>query len=702
MESRLATSIRVILALVMVAPLIVMADPLPSTFFPFIVGKALWARTLTEIAFGLWIILILRDSYYRIPKSWLLPVFGVYVLIALMATAFGVSPTRSMWSTFERMQGWVDLVHWFTFILILVSTHKTWSHWRGLLNFNIGVSVVMGLLGLSQFYDAGVFRYLQSTTRLDITLGNPTYVGGYMMVNVFIAAAFLARSFMGRPEVEAGTRSTERRKRRRARRQDADSETISSVYFWRAFWIGAILLDFVIFYLTGTRGAMFGLAVGLTAFGVGYSLWGSSRKVRLATMGTTAFVAVLIVLVGVILVARAGGDGGGVNDSKGMFERVLNTGLRDNSLEGRIDSAQIGIDGFLARPILGWGPENFTIAYDRHVPPKVVAVAVTSFDQAHNKLIEELTTKGILGFLGYMALWVYMAVIFVRKVRFLERDEKVFTLLIGAALIGYFAQNLFLFDTPGTVPQFYILLGFTVFVDSLVLREGEPESDRVMAEVDTSGPRGPLVPSLTGEMAVGSAIVTVAVMTFATIYLLNILPYAASSEVLPVLNTNLTWEQRFEAFDNSVNAFPPLGNYPRIVLFNEINRHWDTLTDDQVVAALQTAETQGTKGTIAEPEEWRIYNAMAGVFQRVANSDPIFMTKARQLVDRSVELAPSRIEVQRLLIRQHIIEDDYQGSLRVIDEYLKETPEAVPHFEGIRADVQQVIEQRASEGQDAS
>lgn len=700
MESRLAISIRVVLALVMVAPLIVMADPLPSTFFPFIVGKALWARTLTEIAFGLWMILILRDSYYRIPKSWLLPIFGVYVLIALLATAFGVSPNRSMWSTFERMQGWVDLVHWFTFVLILVSTHRTWAHWRWLLNFNISVSVVMGLLGLSQFYDVGVFRYLQSTTRLDITLGNPTYVGGYMMVNVFIAAAFLARSLMGRPEIETGTRSTERRKRRRARQQDAASQTISPVYFWRAFWIGAILLDFVIFFLTGTRGAMFGLAVGLIAFGIGYSLWGSSRKLRLATMGATALIVVLIALVGMIVVVRAGGDGGGVNDSKGMFERVLNTGLRDNSLEGRIDSAQVGIDGFLARPILGWGPENFTIAYDRHVPAKVVAVAVTSFDQAHNKLIEELTTKGILGFLGYLTLWAYIVIVFVRKVRFLDPDEQVFSLLVGAALVAYFSQNLFLFDTPGTVPQFYMLLGFTVFVDSLVLREVEPESDRIAAQVDTSGPRGPLIPSLTGEMAVGSAIFLVAVMTFAAVYLLNIRPYAASSEVLPVLNTNLTWEQRFEAFANSVDAFPPLGNYPRIVMFNEINRRWNTLEGDQVVTALRAAEIEGTKGTIAEPEEWRIYNAMAGVFQRVATNDPVFMAKARELVDKSVELAPSRIEIQRLLIRQHIIEDDYEGALRVIDDYVTKTPEAIPHFEGLRADVEQAIEERASVEQD--
>ena len=123
----------------MVTPLIVMTDPLPSTLFPYVVGKALWTRTLIEIAFGLWVMLLLRDSSYRLPKSWTLAVLGVYVLIALLATVFSVSITRSLWSTYERMQGWVDLAHWATFVVILVSTHRTWAHWRALLNFNLGV-----------------------------------------------------------------------------------------------------------------------------------------------------------------------------------------------------------------------------------------------------------------------------------------------------------------------------------------------------------------------------------------------------------------------------------------------------------------------------------------------------------------------------------------------------------------------------------
>ena len=53
---------------------------------------------------------------------------------------------------------------------------------------------------------------------------------------------------------------------------------------------------------------------------------------------------------------------------------------------------------------MGWGPENFTIAYDRHLTPEIAAQSTSSFDQAHNKIVEELTTKGIVGLVFYLSI----------------------------------------------------------------------------------------------------------------------------------------------------------------------------------------------------------------------------------------------------------------------------------------------------------
>ena len=695
MEARLITAIRIVLALVMVAPLIVMTDPLPHALFPYVVGKALWSRTLIEIAFGLWIILVLRDSSYRFPKSWTLAVLGIYVAIALLATIFSLSPTRSMWSTFERMQGWVDLAHWFTFVVVLVSTHRSWAHWRTLLNFNLGVSIVIGLLGLTQFFDIRVFDYLQYKDRLDITLGNPTYVGGYMLVSFFIAAAFLAESYLDRSAAETKGRAVDRRRRRRTQ-QSGGLSAIPEEQLWRAFWIAAFALSLVMVFLSGTRSAAAALAAGVLAFGIGYAVWGGSRPLRKVAIGVTIAMAALASMVVLIVLVRAGSDTERINAPGAMVERLLNTGVRDRSVEGRIAAAQVGVDAFLDRPVLGWGPENYTVGYDRNVGPDVFAKGTISFDQAHNKLIEELTTKGILGLLGYLAVWVSMAVVFLRRGRHLSEGKQAFAFLLGAGLIVYFTQNLFLFDTPSTVLHLYVLLGFVIFLEGMVLTRSEAGAVEVSIAAESTADRRPLHPSLTTDTVLGAVALVVAIGVVAAIFLLNVRPLTAASQGVDALSDGLPWEQRFEAFEDSVGAFPSQSNYLRTAMFTAFATQWITLSDNQMDTAVQLVSKHGPAGHDMEPDAWRLLSAMAAVYQRAGGVDDQYIVQARELVESAVELAPARVEVRLLLVVQSLAEDDNQEALRLMDSYMAEAPETSHHYEDLREEVAKEIERRES------
>lgn len=692
MESRLATTIRIILALVMVAPLIVMADPLPNTLFPFVVGKALWTRSLIEVALGLWIILLLRDPSRRLPRSWTVSVLGIYVSIALLSTLFSVSPTRSLWSTYERMQGWVDLVHWFVFVVVLVSTYTTWAHWRALLNFNIGVGIVIGLLGIVQFLDIYALPYLEYRGRLDVTLGNPTYLGGYALVGFFIAGGFLIESLLDRSASQATGHVTDRRRRRRSQRSGSAMPAVPPVYLWRTYWIAAIILNFAMVYLSATRGAAVALVVGILVLGLAYSLRGNSRRLRVAAIGTSAAVVALSSMLLVFAVTRAGTDDAMNKVPEGMVERMLKVGLSNKSTERRITSAQIGVRAFLERPLLGWGPENYTIGYDRHAPSETFAQGSVTFDQAHNKVIEELTTKGLLGLIGYLALWVSMLVVFLRRAWPLPPGRQAFALLIGAALVGYFTQNLFLFDTPGTLPQFYLLVGFVIFLDAPIPRRAGSRSDRTGAHAATSSPRFPRPRLTTGEMATGSMVLVVVLGIVAAISLLNVRPLVASSQAIYAVDGRVPWERRFEALEDSVSTFAPLSNFVRIAVFDALGSNWGTLEGDQVSAALEVVELQGPPGMRTEPEEWRLFYTMARVYQQAGEVNEEFVAEARGLVDRAVELAPSRVEVRRQLVAQHIVEDDPLGALRLIESYVEDVPETAHRFEALRDRAERALE----------
>ena len=56
------------IVLLLLTPLVVT----PGTIFPFVVGKAIWSRSVIEVVFALWVLLAVTTPSYRPPRSWLL------------------------------------------------------------------------------------------------------------------------------------------------------------------------------------------------------------------------------------------------------------------------------------------------------------------------------------------------------------------------------------------------------------------------------------------------------------------------------------------------------------------------------------------------------------------------------------------------------------------------------------------------------
>src|SRR3990167_9163107 len=80
-------------------------------FFPFITTKAFVWRSIVEIIFAAWVLLVLSDASYRPRRSIIFySVFGFIAVIGL-ADIFSVAPIKSFWSNFERMEGYITLLH---------------------------------------------------------------------------------------------------------------------------------------------------------------------------------------------------------------------------------------------------------------------------------------------------------------------------------------------------------------------------------------------------------------------------------------------------------------------------------------------------------------------------------------------------------------------------------------------------------------
>ena len=149
---------RLLLLGVLFMPLIVST----STFFPFVVGKAVYSRIMIELAFILWLPIIVTSREFRLPKNLILIAMAIYILVSIVSAIFGVSFNASFWSTYERMQGLLDLIHWFAYSLMLISLFRTFGHWKLLLSINLFVSILVCLLGIAQYAGLDSFVFLKT------------------------------------------------------------------------------------------------------------------------------------------------------------------------------------------------------------------------------------------------------------------------------------------------------------------------------------------------------------------------------------------------------------------------------------------------------------------------------------------------------------------------------------------------------------
>ena len=655
-------AVRAGVLLVLLTPLIVSVD----TLFPFVVGRALFARSVIEVTFALWLILVIYYPQRRPPRSWVLAALVVWLLVSLIASFAGVSLVRSLWSTYERMQGVIDLAHWVGFALVAGSVFRTFSDWRTLFTINLGLCGLVSALGLAQHYGLlqEVWLGTRSPDRIESTLGNATYLGAYTLVSAIIGVGMLVHSFQtmasrdraSQPAGRRGPGPTQQRSRSRSgRRRMARREGLRFDYtMWlmglRAFWALAVVLSLWALWLTGTRGAIIGLGAGAVAFAIGYIIWGTLGAGRWASYGILAVAIVILLLV---VVARTTPVLDPVINSNTMLERLNSIGTDDGSISGRIESVRVGLRAYLDKPLLGWGPQNYLIAWGRHFDAE--SGVRKQFDQAHSKPVEELTTTGAIGLLSYMLVWLAMAWAIIRSVRRRQGYDQLFVLALGATLTAYFVQNLFLFDTPATMMQFAFLVAFAVSEEGWARshdRQAGQDGGRRWPGIGIPGiPKMPegwrprlglgRVSSYLRTPLGGTLMVAVlAALAIGSLVLFNFRAYSGAETVATAMDSSIAWAERADYFDRSVDSFPPLANYPRIYLIIESRKAMNDLTDEEFRQAVDLVTREGQRGLEAEPENWRLHIFLARFYQVASGRDPGYLEVARVHVDELSRLAP--------------------------------------------------------------
>ena len=670
----------------------------PSTIFPFIVGKAIYSRVLIEIVFALWLVLILRYPQYRPNRSLVLSAFALYLAITLIAGLVGVSFQRSLWSNYERMQGIWDLAHWFALAAVLGSVFRGQVQWRLLFTAALVAGFLVGLLGLAERFgfDVRGFSYIQPKGRLEITVGNAGYVGIYMLANFMLALGLFIHSFRSQPVLGG--------RRYRDLRQELRNEQ-RWLWLWRAFWALSAALSVWILILSGTRAVLFGLVVGLIIVAVGYVIWGRWRGLRLTMAGVGA-----IVLIGALTLPFVSGMSffKSLSANSELLQRVSGERIAD-AVAGRWTVARPGIKGFLARPLFGWGPENFTVVYDRYVQAEDIELPILAFDQAHNKPVEELSTKGILGLVAFLVLWTAPFWVLFLKVRQRDRDQWLY-LFIGGALAGYFAAGLFWFDSATTLLVLVLLFGWLISLEADI-----GEETPALSPTTQTAPTVPPQPAAmgrdqhgqeerregvgTGDRAESSGFYVPYILVAAlmlvllglSIYSLNIRPLLAAKATYHLANPQRGLDGLLSKARESSSNFSPLSTLSTQMLMQQSLGRWDGLSSEDRIRAFTLAEEEGKRAVQREPRNPKLYLAMARVYQAARRLDPTHLGLARQYTEKADQFAPQHTQIQHLVATQKLLQGDTKEALQTIEKHLRLNPGMEQVFRTLREVAEDVL-----------
>ncbi len=423
----------VLVFLTLLTPFLVFKELL----YPFTTSKGFVFRILVQLALPFYLYLIVLDKSLRPNlKSYLNLSVLAFLAITLLSSFLSVNFQRSFWGDFERMSGAFFTLHLtLAYFYVLLLAKLSGNYFEKFLKAIVWISVALSLIGIVGFLGGPVLApdsFLPA--RSSSMFGNPIFFASFLIFPLFLSAFFAVSS---------------------------------SEKKWKwSFW-GAVLIQLIAVFVSGTRGAVLGITLGLIISAVLYVVFAKNKKIKIYGLALGLFFVIVASLMYTFPEKLPLGS---------TVRRVFT--LQDSNTQARLILWKFSLKGFKDNPVLGVGPENFFEISNKYYKPEIRQYDSTWFDKPHNYLLEILLTTGILGFAAYSAIFISGVWIL-----YLAYKREILTLLESALLLAGFSayqfQNLFVFDTVSASMIFYLFLGFLgyLYIEAKTVQKNNNEKE---------------------------------------------------------------------------------------------------------------------------------------------------------------------------------------------------------------------------------
>jgi O-antigen ligase len=582
-------------------------------YFPFITSKQIYFNILIELLFVFWLVFLIKYPDYRPKRN-----FISYGLIAFFgaiffSSLFGVDVNLSIWGDAERMLGFFHLLHFLVFYFILITVLREWKDWRRVFIVSIVVAVLVSLYGQIK----GIHYS---------TIGNTAYVSGYMIFNIFFALILFFKEYKNDKK---------------------------ALWLYGHFSFISIFIMGLAFRLTNTRGAYIGIAAGFLVMMLLFIIFIKSKKIRIACLGA---VVLSILLVGLVL---KNPDNNFVKNSS-----VLRTITQINSsavtFQTRLISWKAAWKDLPNHLLLGTGYGNYAITFDKYFEPTFYDYtrSETYFDRAHNNIVDITSTTGIIGIATYFSIFIAVLYYLFSARRKKKIDNLEFTVIIGL-LVAYFVQNLVVFDSLVTYISLMLTLGYVYFL-SAEKREIK-ETDK---ELDNK--------EIYSFMGIGILILFI-------LFQYNLKPFNTFRGAIrgSVAFAKNDYVKGYEEYKKVLDKNSVLDRDIRLSLNRNLIKYSEELGEIPEAKAkeiLEYAVKMAEKNIAYNPNDSlmlmdgaRIYDMMSRFYKNKDQEKFYFYSdKAIELIDRSIEASPGRINTYYEKAQIYVIRDEKEKAFETL------------------------------------
>lgn len=417
--SRISKAYKIGLFAILILPLFT----LPPWFFPPDFGKSIIFRSITAIILLLVSYQLLYGKMKILPnirKNKLVWALLLFNFVLFLASIFSVDPYFSFLASPYRGGGTVTLF-FFSIFAFLAHLLLKKEDWKKAWTISIIVSWAVSAIALFQFY--GLFNniFVEVAFRPGSTIGNSISLGIYMLMLFFIALAF-AINEKNKP--------------------------------WKTFYSASCAMFFFVMILTGSRASYLGLLTGALIFLFLYPKKIKILKIASASVIIAAFATVAYVNFGPPLPEL-------VSSNRIISSVTSRLSLQKAFSDERYQAWKTVIEGIKDRPILGWGPENLAVGFDKFYDPNVTVSPW--WDRAHNAFLGIAAEAGLLGLLAYLLLFIALFwQLRIIKKEAQEKSTQTAAAGLQSVLAGYMVANFFSFDCFATYLIFFLIIAYVL------------------------------------------------------------------------------------------------------------------------------------------------------------------------------------------------------------------------------------------------